>query len=462
MPSPSVVFCTTCKGRLQHLSETLPRNLTDCPGAKFVVLDYNSRDGLQEFLRDLPPLREGRLVVYSFPTAGPFRMAHAKNMAHRCALLEGADILVNLDADNFTGPGFDRWIAEQFQRDNVFAWARMVRGELSRGISGRIAVTRQAFLKTGGYDEKYDTWGPDDKDFNARLRRLGCDGIEIDPRFLDAIRHNDKMRFREYKHARTAMGEDEFNLSESDATIANFGNFGCGTLYRDFSGAPIELEPLPTRIFGIGMHKTATTSLHTALHILGFDSAHWKDAHWAKRIFEEMTARGRSFTLEHHYALSDLPITILYEKLDRAYPGSKFILTTRHEGSWLESVRKHWSHEHNRFRADWSKDPFTHRIHREVYGTKGFDAEIMLSRYRRHNAEVQDYFRARPADLLTIDAGAGGGWPELCRFLVCAIPSVPYPVANRNLIGAHRSKVGGELGPVESVGSLQGCRGEGI
>jgi len=89
----------------------------------------------------------------------------------------------------------------------------MVRGELSRGISGRIAVTRQAFLKAGGYDEKYQTWSPDDKDFNARLRRLGYAGLEIDPQFLLAVNHNDKMRFREYKHAATAMGEDDFDVS---------------------------------------------------------------------------------------------------------------------------------------------------------------------------------------------------------------------------------------------------------
>ena len=42
-------------------------------------------------------------------------MAHAKNMAHRLGIIEGADILCNLDADNFTGPGFASYIAEQMQ-----------------------------------------------------------------------------------------------------------------------------------------------------------------------------------------------------------------------------------------------------------------------------------------------------------------------------------------------------------
>ena len=47
---------------------------------------------------------------------------------------------------------------------------------------------------TGGYDEVFSTWSPDDKDFNIRLNRLGYQGREIEHRFLDAVSHNDKMR----------------------------------------------------------------------------------------------------------------------------------------------------------------------------------------------------------------------------------------------------------------------------
>src|ERR1700733_7919192 len=81
-----VAFVTTCKGRLQHLQETLPVNMGNNHNAKFVVLDYNSRDGLLEYLvqNHSSQINQGRLAVYSFPTAERFQMAHAKNMAHRC------------------------------------------------------------------------------------------------------------------------------------------------------------------------------------------------------------------------------------------------------------------------------------------------------------------------------------------------------------------------------------------
>ena len=441
---PVIAMVTTCKGRTLHLERTLPQNLWDnasYPNVKFIVLNYSSPDDLMSYLRDqhMQDIESGRLVVYSYPGAEKFQMAHAKNMAHRLGILEGADILVNLDADNFTGAGFARYIAEQFyppvssdpRPQPIFLWGRMIKegeGRLARGISGRIVVTKNAFLKAGGYDEKYTTWAPDDKDFNARLRRLGYLGVEIDRSYLEAIMHTDKMRFREYPQARDAAAEYEFEIAgKGDATIVNYGDIGCGVVYRNFDHEPIALAPIPTRIFGIGMHKTATTSLDAALTALGFESAHWKSAHWAKKIWHEMQA-GRSPTLESSYAVCDLPIPVLYKELDRAYPGSKFILTVRDEAGWIKSVRNHWDREHNRFRAGWDSDPFTHKIHREIYGQKNFDEAVFLERYRRHNAEVKEYFKGRPRDLLVMDMDGGAGWYELCAFLGEPVPQAQYPV----------------------------------
>ena len=423
-----VALCTTCKGRTPHLSRTLPQNLKDNPESKCVVLDYNDQDSLAAYLRTnhTADMESGRLVVYQYRAPVPFRMAHAKNLAHRLGLLEGGDILVNIDADNFTGAGFGSYVADQFKDcEDVFLWGRMIKGQLPRGISGRIAVNRTGFLMSGGYDEQYHTHSPDDKDFNARLRRLGFQGREIDNKFLLAILHNDKVRYREYPTAAAACEED-FAIDHGK-TVVNAGSVGCGVVFRNFSDEPIDIKPLPSRIFGIGLHKTATTSLHTALTMLGIRSAHWRTAHWAKSVWREMNESGRSHSLERCYAVSDLPIPLLFRKLDAAYPGSKFILTMRDEDQWLASVEKHFSYQHNKFRTQWDNDPFSHRIHRVLYGRTDFERATFLARYRRHNAEVMEYFRHRPSDLLVLDVGRGQGWPELCSFLQVPIPSVPYP-----------------------------------
>jgi hypothetical protein len=452
---PRIAFCTTCKGRAQHIVQTLSNNLADNTGydnAVFVVLDYSGNDDLKSLLLETYPeyMESGRLVVYTHYHDQHFHMAHAKNMAHRCGILEGADILVNLDADGFTGPDFANYIADKFSNNkSIFLqamWNRWVErngaeewltqepsGEygppVPKGCNGRFVLSTEAFIKSGGYDEKYSTWGPDDKDLNIRLRRLGYVPELIERKHLNTILHNDKVRFREYPQARHLKGyEFHITVHDSPDTIANFGHIGKGQVYRNNDLVSITLGPIPTRIFGIGMHKTGTTSLDVALKTLGIESGHWITAHWAKAIWREMNSEGKSPTLEKHYAVSDLPIPLLYKKLDVAYPGSKFILTTRNEVNWLDSVQRHWSYSDNKYRSAWDSDPFTHRIHKVLYGRTEFDAAVFLERFKRHNNEVKDYFKDRPNDLLIMDLDINVGWNALCNFLHRPIPMESYPI----------------------------------
>lgn len=58
------------------------------------------------------------------------------------------------------------------------------------------------------------------------------------------------------------------------------------------------------------------------------------------------------------------------------------------------------------------------------------DAQL-LERYRRHNAEVRQYFSDRGDDLLEVDWSRGDGWNELCGFVGKPVPSIPFPHANR-------------------------------
>lgn len=444
---PRIVFCTTCKGRVQHLRQTLKKNIldnADYENCKFVVLDYGDSPELENFLRDnlANDIKSGKLAAYRFDTCGPFRMAHSKNMSHRCGIYEGADIMVNVDADNFTGPGFASYIASTFEsaiehHKPVFICAFVSRGSVSGyGICGRIAITKNAFLKSGGYDERFDTYSPDDADLILRLQRLGYKPVTLAQPFTDCINHSDELRFREYSHVKAGDARDMKTRAEyADTTIVNYGKVGMGLVIRNFGTDRIELgcmpeidlRVLPTRIFGIGLHKTATTSLNNALQILGFDSAHWMGADWARMIWDELASAGRSITVERHYALLDLPISILYEKLDAVYPGSKFILTVRDEKKWLKSIGEHWGRDANSARASWDVDMMSHRMHRMIYGQKSFNAGIFLETYRQHNSEAADYFRHRPKDFLVLDLEKGDGWPQLCRFLNVPQPLVPYP-----------------------------------
>ena len=408
-----IVFCTTSKGRAFHLAETLPKNLKDNPHAQFLVLDYGSTDNIRGVLA--PYRHSDQVVVYQYKTDGPFHVAHAKNMAARCAIREGADVLVTLDADNFAGPDFDRFVMDNLEPGTFLcpdheSIREMPWGEGStrplRGFAGRLAVRTQDFIKAGGYDETYDTWRGEDIDFNARMGRMGYNRKYIDVRYLDVIPHNAEVRFKEYPHAKKydQVGAWKKDGGQTD-TVVNYGKFGCGLTWRQMAPGQyegFELEPVPTRIFGIGMHKTATTSLHKAFQILGFDSLHWGKGE-APLIWEEVNAAGRSLTLERFYSACDMPIPLLYQQLDKAYPGSKFILTIRDEQKWLRSVEKLWNPEYNPTRWQWDVWPISNRLHKAMYGRTDFEPRTMLETYRRHNAEVQKYFASRPRDLLIMN-----------------------------------------------------------
>lgn len=436
-----IVFCTTCKGRAPHLKDTLPQNLKDNPGvnSKFLILDYSSQDDLGEWIRteQADAIASGKLVLYQFRGADRFQMAHAKNMAARCGIREGADILVTLDADNFTGQDFDLFVTERLDGPGVFLCPDFPRikslphgpGRPARGYAGRLAIRAQEFLKMGGYCETFDTWRGEDVDMIARLQRTGYTMRLIDNHFLNAIPHNSRMRFREYPEAKQFDNHKEWKqlaYGRTD-TVCNYGKIGCGMVYRNFEEDPILFEPIPTRVFGIGMHKTATSSLHAAFKILGFDSFHWETNQKAWDIWHQVgELRNRSMTLEQYYALCDNPIPMLYRELDERYPGSKFVLTVRDEVGWIKSVERLWDPKTNPW-YDWNLQPFTNRIHQALYGRTDFDAKTFLREYRQHNAEVLKHFANRPNDLLVMDIDSGAGWNELCGFLGQPIPEVPYP-----------------------------------
>ena len=456
MIGPKIAFCTTCRGRVEHLAQTLPQNLLDSAdyaNAVFVVLDYNDRKGLKEYLLSgsaaavRSAMNEGRVVFYYNPMPARFHMANAKNMAHRLGIREGADILVTLDADNYTGPGFAEFIADRFSREaNIFLCPdfqalpppghRFNKDNplrLGRGFAGRLAIRAQDFIKVGGYDESFDTWRGEDIDIIARLDRLGVGKRRIDAEYLNAIAHGSAVRFKEYPHAKVYEDDTIYSItSAATNTIVNNGSFGLGTVFRNFGGAPIDLNPVPTRIFGIGMQRTATSSLHDALGILNYDSAHWKSAEWARAIWWEMNRWGRSATVEREYAICDNPIPLLYRKLDAAYPGSKFILTVRDEADWVKSVETLWSYDLNPHRHSWDGDGFTHKMHGILYGRVDFDAETFLACYRQHNAEVLAYFSGRAGDLLVMNMSNGAGWEELCPFLSVPLVETPFPHSNQS------------------------------
>lgn len=175
------------------------------------------------------------------------------------------------------------------------------------------------------------------------------------------------------------------------------------------------------KIFGIGLNKTGTTTLGVCLKHFGYHHA-TSNLELTRCVERGDLAAVFAFT-DLHESFEDWPWPLIYRQLDERYPGSKFVLTTRRDGeTWVKSLKKH---------ALLTGPTEFRRI---AYGhamPDGHEAEH-IALYERHNREVRDYFRGRPADFLEVCWETGSGWAELCAFLGKPVPNLPVPHTNRS------------------------------
>ena len=175
-----------------------------------------------------------------------------------------------------------------------------------------------------------------------------------------------------------------------------------------------------SKVFGIGLSRTGTTSLNNALDDLGIPSSHFP-----KFDYIDGTITIDSEALCNFQGFTDTPIAAAFEQLDQQFVGSKFILTTRELESWLTSCEKFYGDKL------FDQEPFR-SLAMELFGTIGFDRDLFTVRYQQHLSKVEDYFSNRPQDLLIIDICSNdNGWDELCHFLGKPIPTTDFPHANR-------------------------------
>lgn len=289
---PRISLCIVARNRLHHVVQTLPQNLADngdYPNLEVVLLDYNSGDGLSDWVRQnlRREMDRGLLRFFSTPHPTHFRASHSRNLAMRLA---GGDILCCVDADNYTGRGFARYVADNLVPGRVLVGFRLDADGCpapapDQGWGGRYALHRQALFDVGGMDEEHVGWGYDDTDLYMRLRAKGYRLESIDPRHLRCIVHDDSERRQEvlYKNiGRDKSGGDGsvwINAARSQTNIEagrivlNGGSIGCGEVFADGVPTPIVVREMASPRLSIaiacgGQEKAVRASLPANLRAL--------------------------------------------------------------------------------------------------------------------------------------------------------------------------------------------------
>lgn len=136
------------------------------------------------------------------------------------------------------------------------------------------------------------------------------------------------------------------------------------------------------KIFSIGFNKTGSTSLHDLFKTLGYLSYH--GTAWRKT--------SRLWIYYGYDAFCD-GVPDDFAKLDRMFPGSKFILQVRNLDEWIDSRLDHIRREPNKDRKDFDDD-------------WNMSDEAVYSWVRKRNiyhASVLRHFAERPGDCLTLN-----------------------------------------------------------
>ncbi|MEM6777496.1 MAG: sulfotransferase family protein [Planctomycetota bacterium] len=185
------------------------------------------------------------------------------------------------------------------------------------------------------------------------------------------------------------------------------------------------------KLFGIGLSRTGTKTLATALNHLGIRTIWYP--HDAQTFAELAMCKYRLSILEQYDAVTDTPVVPIFPQLDAEYPGSKFILTVRDVDSWLMSCATLWA------KAPVAGPPaadadlayrYKTYINSTVYGCMGFHAERFRYVYQRHVCGVMAYFQDRPDDLLVVNLTEQPSWELLCRFVDRPVPDADFPHVN--------------------------------
>jgi hypothetical protein len=170
------------------------------------------------------------------------------------------------------------------------------------------------------------------------------------------------------------------------------------------------------KVFGIGISRTGTTSLTSALELLGIPTVHWPSSMRDFELFRGAT---------------DVTVACRFKELDLIFPHSLFIYTERDSESWLRSVIAHYNQVANAAVLRDATEAFQLEADIRIYGRLNpLDLEFPGA-YRRHHEQVMQYFHDKEDRLLRMNIERGDGWQKLCSFFQVPEPAVPFPHLNK-------------------------------
>ena len=191
---------TTCKGRLDHLKQTLPRMIAQ-PANEVIVVDYSCPEGTADYVREhFPSVR-----VVEVEGQERFSNWRARNAG---AAVAQSQCLVFCDADTLLAANAIDWIDRHLQPRRFGYFTRKHTEQFNKAglrlgsnqLRGFHVVPIPAFRRLDGYDEVLEGYAAGgDTDLEERLVLMGIAHFPMNPAIVDdVIQHDNQARIRHH------------------------------------------------------------------------------------------------------------------------------------------------------------------------------------------------------------------------------------------------------------------------
>jgi len=190
-----ISLCTAVMNRLDDLRLTMPariRAANESPPVRIGIYDYSSTDGLSEYmdeLMEIAQLAPGNSIAYAY-TSGKKYM-HITKAWNAAIISFQSEYFIKVDADTIIMPGYINAVREQIEEGAIWGNGEKYLNSLFCKLD--------YFIKIGGYDERFEFYGPDDKDFLRRLALNGGKRGELPRGLLEQIYTPDDKKVINYR-----------------------------------------------------------------------------------------------------------------------------------------------------------------------------------------------------------------------------------------------------------------------
>ena len=190
-----------------------------------------------------------------------------------------------------------------------------------------------------------------------------------------------------------------------------------------------------SKIFGIGLNKTGTSSLGRFFEKCGYkmhEDYSCIKINMALDLQNNINMDKATLLLDivdNYDVFEDWPWPLIYKQCLERYPDSKFVLTIRADAEeWFQSLYYHCK-----------KLGPTKQI-KSVYGhyTPNYETKKdFIEYYKRHNAKAVEFFKDKPGKLLILSTDTDDNKKSdiLAKFCdLDKLSNIPYPNANKNKV----------------------------